>query len=753
MSIKALRLCLLAGLLLQAAAGSALSQKLYHTWYFGYGAGLDFATAPPTSLDGGRVSTLEGCSVMCDDETGAILFYTDGTTVWNAQHRPMPDGNGLMGHWTSAQSAIIVPQPGHPDIYYIFTAGAGLYHSSDDNKNGFRYSIVDMRRDGGLGDVVEKNVELLAKGKAIEIVNATHHCNDVDFWVMSHGLDDDAFYVYKLTEAGVEEPVVSNIGSVLVGAGGSQSLGKFSPDGTMMALTTPSDKRLELFDFDNATGVLSNTRDLSGGGEYYGPEFSPDNSKLYTATLANNSNPNFVFQFDLVGETEESIRNSRVELGKVTGSWQGAQCQLAPDGKIYISFLHQSALSVINNPNVAGVACDYVYNAIPLTSGSTSHGLPNLINSYLGERRRPESLTMGLTADKVEAGIGDTVVYRLVICNDGIVEANGIDALFDLPDDLIPIDGPSTLQVVISSLLPGECDTIECRIRVVGEELGNDKALSTCAQVTTPFGTSCAPATETKCVDLFLDRCDAPLSVNVVMQTHNVYESGRSFLSRIWLDRFTREDSVGRIELRIRYDGAIALLENEEDWNDLTRGTLLEGWTLESIDADLGTLVITASTTDRDRFLRDSGTLLLPRFAIYLGTSTDVESPLEIELLSLDNVCIDFVEANGTARLDSLCGLNLRLIELVSGLKYGLGSPGLTDAGGTVDIPFTIALDAMTTLEIYDARGALVATPVSSYLQPGSYRADLDGAALPSGVYFCRLRSGQWEETKGFVVR
>src|SRR5688572_24149684 len=104
MSIQSVRLCLWTCLLLQISTGSALGQKLYDTWYFGYGAGLDFSTAPPTSLTGGQVHTLEGCSVMCDERTGSILFYTDGTTVWNAQHDPMPNGEGLMGHWTSAQS-------------------------------------------------------------------------------------------------------------------------------------------------------------------------------------------------------------------------------------------------------------------------------------------------------------------------------------------------------------------------------------------------------------------------------------------------------------------------------------------------------------------------------------------------------------------------------------------------------------------------------------------------------------------------
>ena len=46
-------------------------------WYFGYKAGLNFNTSPPTPLADGELSTNEGCSAISDN-LGNLLFYTDG---------------------------------------------------------------------------------------------------------------------------------------------------------------------------------------------------------------------------------------------------------------------------------------------------------------------------------------------------------------------------------------------------------------------------------------------------------------------------------------------------------------------------------------------------------------------------------------------------------------------------------------------------------------------------------------------------
>ncbi|MCF6295551.1 MAG: cell surface protein, partial [Flavobacteriaceae bacterium] len=73
-------------------------------WYFGFGAGMQFdlATGNTTALNDGQLSTNEGCSTI-SDANGNLLFYSDGTTVWNRNHQVMPNGNGLFGDSSSTQ--------------------------------------------------------------------------------------------------------------------------------------------------------------------------------------------------------------------------------------------------------------------------------------------------------------------------------------------------------------------------------------------------------------------------------------------------------------------------------------------------------------------------------------------------------------------------------------------------------------------------------------------------------------------------
>jgi hypothetical protein len=96
-------------------------QKEANFWFFGENAGIDFSTNPPTILDGG-LSTDEG-SASISNADGELQVYTDGTTVFDKNGNVMNNGNNLLGNSSSAQSAIIVPKPLNPNIYYIFTVG------------------------------------------------------------------------------------------------------------------------------------------------------------------------------------------------------------------------------------------------------------------------------------------------------------------------------------------------------------------------------------------------------------------------------------------------------------------------------------------------------------------------------------------------------------------------------------------------------------------------------------------------------
>jgi len=91
------------------------AQKEANIWYFGHNAGLDFNSGTPIPLLDGAMNTDEGCASIADEE-GSLLFYTDGTFVWNKNHEQMPNGDGLLGHKSSTQSGVIVPLSSNPCI-------------------------------------------------------------------------------------------------------------------------------------------------------------------------------------------------------------------------------------------------------------------------------------------------------------------------------------------------------------------------------------------------------------------------------------------------------------------------------------------------------------------------------------------------------------------------------------------------------------------------------------------------------------
>ena len=132
-----------------ATASTLCAQRQYETWYFGRNAGLSFTGGTARSIPNGKVNTLDGSAVISRPATGNLLFYTDGKTVWDSTHTPMPNGTGLAGHESSGQPALIVPDPDDTNTFYLFTTGA-----ANTATTATRYSTIDMRLNGGKGDVV-----------------------------------------------------------------------------------------------------------------------------------------------------------------------------------------------------------------------------------------------------------------------------------------------------------------------------------------------------------------------------------------------------------------------------------------------------------------------------------------------------------------------------------------------------------------------------------------------------------------------
>jgi len=367
----------------------AVAQKETNSWYFGENAGLDFNSGIPTALTNGALNTREGCAAI-SDKNGNLLFYTDGVTVYNKNHGVMLNGTGLKGHSSSTHSAIIVPKPANTAIYYILTVDelAGV--------NGLQYTEVDMSLDGGLGGVTSNKNKLLLS-QATEKITAIKSSIAEEYWVISHKWNSNEFVAYKISGSGVHpSPVISAVGSYIGGTETTKAIGsiKMAPDGTKLAVANGRGlAEVQLFDFDAATGIVSNPSTLMDldNETYqtpYGIEFSP-NSKVLYVSVHNEG----IYQYNLEAGSETAIVNSKQKINaevKVYGA-----LQLATNGKIYVAVEYSTFLDVINKPNELGVGAAYQNNGVELGGKRARLGLPPFIQSYFNISIQVENLCYG----------------------------------------------------------------------------------------------------------------------------------------------------------------------------------------------------------------------------------------------------------------------------------------------------------------------------------------------------------------------
>lgn len=370
---------------------SAFAQKENNIWYFGDHAGIDFNSGTPVSLSNSAMGQAEqeGVASVSDRTTGSLLFYTDGTTVWDKTHKPMPNGSGLNGHLSSSQSAVIVPMPWDATKYYIFTADAG-----GKNGKGIHYSIVDMTLNGGLGNIViaTKNIPLLPG--AAEKITAVSTCRGDSIWVAAHQMLNNNFCVWSVTNSGVSAvPVISGVGATLLEAGtgddGYAGCMKFSHDGKKLAMAAYGGIA-EVYDFDGATGKVSNPITLPQSAKEYGICFSPDDSRLYVSdnTPGGGTFQSSLTQYNLLAGNSIAIASSGVTIATATAgaghTGLFATIEVGPDGKIYMARTRVQFLDVITKPNALGTACNYVFQGFSWQGGTglSWYGLPN-VKSFL----------------------------------------------------------------------------------------------------------------------------------------------------------------------------------------------------------------------------------------------------------------------------------------------------------------------------------------------------------------------------------
>ncbi|MBK7390335.1 MAG: T9SS type A sorting domain-containing protein [Bacteroidetes bacterium] len=378
-------------------------QGVSNIWLLGYDSD---AGAPPGGIShfdfisGSAVITYDSIGMEfrhthanISDAQGNLLFYTNGVYIADATNDTMQNGSGINpgaysnfvpdGHLLP-QSALILKKPGSASEYFMFHNTMDSYPSFGSFGYQLYLSIIDMNGNNGLGSVVTKNFPIISDTINTGKLASCRHANGRDWWVICHRANTNMYYKLLITPQGVASISSQNIGAIRQWDSGQA---KFSPDGSKFAYYHYFNG-LDIMDFDRCTGDFSNcvsdvTLPFHPGN--VGCEFSPNSQFLYVSNVFK------VYQYDV---TSANILASRMDVAVWDSFAQpgipqlGAYLclsQLAPDGKIYITTGNSTTyMGRINNPDVAGMACDVAQHSVVLPA-YYFNTIPNHPNFFLGK--------------------------------------------------------------------------------------------------------------------------------------------------------------------------------------------------------------------------------------------------------------------------------------------------------------------------------------------------------------------------------
>lgn len=379
-------------------------------WVFGYEntppyygmSVIDFNTPSPSNHyhEAGLNMFVTNSSIS--DETGNLLFYTNGMFVADSTHNVMPHGDSInygyyynsMGNsfgYPLLQGAIILPFPNHPDLYFIIHELAVIDFNfySAERVDGLYFTQINMVLHNGLGDVYEnqKNIPILFDTLDYGYITAVRHGNGRDWWIIVRELSQNCFYRILLSPSGFTNYGIQCIGT----SNNSPSFPAqtvFSQDGSIYArsydTSYSSPTVIELYSFDRCSGNFSNFRSFSlpNTSMWQGMSLSPNSHYLYF------SNQSHVYQYDITVDsilsTQEVIANYDTFVSQNGMPVTYNQQVLAPDGKIYIEGGNTQYFSVINDPDNDGALCNFQAHSFAMPTYN-EYSMPNFPNFRLGK--------------------------------------------------------------------------------------------------------------------------------------------------------------------------------------------------------------------------------------------------------------------------------------------------------------------------------------------------------------------------------
>ena len=308
-----------------------------------YGTG-SLPTVLPAQLPGNiAMRTYEGCFAL-SDENGNLLFYSDGNTIYNSSHTAMINGTDLGGNPSSAQSGVLMPYPGRPNIYIAISIGLRGYNS-------LKYAIVNPAT-----NTVESKGSITGySGDVGESLNVIRHSNKKDFWIVAPSYSGSnttvTFNSWLVTQDGIQtnNPVKTPAPAASSNLYSTRYF-KFSPNGKHFAWAAQSAADIYIGEFDASNGEFEDIKrrkvywpaesgnPTDAGIPPYSLEFSKSGNYLYV------SGSSYLVGIDfkdmMLNQTGFKHKYYKMNISDTTAkaTVMAGSLQLAPDGYIYATW-------------------------------------------------------------------------------------------------------------------------------------------------------------------------------------------------------------------------------------------------------------------------------------------------------------------------------------------------------------------------------------------------------------------------------
>jgi hypothetical protein len=119
------------------------------------------------------------------DVDGNLVFYSSATQTYNRNGQATSNG-AITGSNSATQGAIILPHLKNPDRYLVFYPATDVVTAPNGN---LLYAEYDMKQNGGLGDLVVKNLSPSPTGAnviASEALTYAPNSTGDGFWVVTY---------------------------------------------------------------------------------------------------------------------------------------------------------------------------------------------------------------------------------------------------------------------------------------------------------------------------------------------------------------------------------------------------------------------------------------------------------------------------------------------------------------------------------------------------------------------------------------